>query len=82
MGSRAEAKQEHRTFILRDGTVCAVRPIRPGDASALQRFHSRLSERSIYLRFFDPILHRVCVRARPSCASLSFEWFRLATLWP
>ena len=52
MGSRTETKQEHRTFILEDDTVCPVRTIRPGDASALQRFHGRLSERSIYLRFF------------------------------
>ena len=73
MGSRTEAKQEHRTFILRDSKVCAVRTIRPGEASALQWLHSQLSERSVYLRFFGPILYPECVRTRQSCASLSFE---------
>jgi GNAT superfamily N-acetyltransferase len=35
-----------------DGTSIAYHAIAPDNASALQRFHHRLSERSIYLRFF------------------------------
>jgi GNAT superfamily N-acetyltransferase len=34
-----------------------VRPIRPGDAAALVSLHSRMSERTRYLRFFTPRLH-------------------------
>uniref|UniRef100_UPI000A8B33BC GNAT family N-acetyltransferase n=1 Tax=Cellulosimicrobium cellulans TaxID=1710 RepID=UPI000A8B33BC len=41
--------------VLRDGTTTHVRPIRPGDADALQRFHVGQSERSTYLRFFAPL---------------------------
>ena len=37
---------------LSDGTSVAYHAIAPDNASALQRFHHRLSERSIYLRFF------------------------------
>ena len=41
--------------VLRDGTVARLRPIRPGDAEAIHRFHAGQSEESIYLRFFAPI---------------------------
>ncbi len=41
------------TVTLPDGTVVLTRAIRPSDAPALQRFHARLSERSIYMRFFQ-----------------------------
>lgn len=41
--------------VLRDGTTMHVRPIRPDDADALQRFHTGQSERSTYFRFFAPI---------------------------
>ena len=38
--------------VLRDGSTTHVRPIRPDDAVALQRFQMAQSERSTYLRFF------------------------------
>lgn len=41
--------------VLRDGTTTHVRPIRPGDADALQAFHVAQSETSTYLRFFAPL---------------------------
>ncbi|MGG5258880.1 GNAT family N-acetyltransferase [Phycicoccus avicenniae] len=41
--------------VLRDGTVASVRPIRPDDGDALQRFHNAQSDESIYLRFFAPL---------------------------
>ncbi|MDF8265828.1 bifunctional acetate--CoA ligase family protein/GNAT family N-acetyltransferase [Luteipulveratus flavus] len=41
--------------VLRDGSVAHVRPIRPEDAEALQRFHQSQSEQSVYLRFFAPL---------------------------
>ncbi|HIY24864.1 MAG TPA: GNAT family N-acetyltransferase [Candidatus Brachybacterium merdigallinarum] len=40
---------------LRDGSAAHVRPIRPEDADALQRFHESQSERSLYMRFFAPM---------------------------
>jgi acyl-CoA synthetase (NDP forming)/RimJ/RimL family protein N-acetyltransferase len=39
---------------LRDGHTVRVRPIRPADGSALERFHERQSPESIYFRFFSP----------------------------
>ncbi len=41
--------------VLRDGGVAHVRPIRPQDAEAVQRFHAGQSAESIYLRFFAPL---------------------------
>ncbi|CAM3727265.1 GNAT family N-acetyltransferase [Isoptericola cucumis] len=41
--------------VLRDGTTTHVRPIRPDDAEAIQRFQTGQSERSAYFRFFAPV---------------------------
>ncbi|MEA2514520.1 MAG: hypothetical protein QOJ59_4007 [Thermomicrobiales bacterium] len=45
---------ETGTIALLDGTEVRFRPITSSDFAALQRFHSRLSDRSIYQRFFFP----------------------------
>ena len=37
-----------------DGSVARIRPIRPTDAAAWHSFYTRLSERSIHMRFFAP----------------------------
>jgi len=50
-----DGRGEHRTMVLADGTQVQVREIEPGDAPALQRLVGRLSEQSIYLRFFGPM---------------------------
>jgi len=46
------AAEDSGSVELLDGTSVAYHAIVPDCASALQRFHHRLSERSIYLRFF------------------------------
>jgi GNAT superfamily N-acetyltransferase len=52
-GARAPlAEEDSGSVELLDGTSVAYHAIAPENASALQRFHHRLSERSIYLRFF------------------------------
>src|ERR671921_1511526 len=52
-GARAPlAEEDSGSVELLDGTSVAYHAIAPDNASALQRFHHRLSERSIYLRFF------------------------------
>ena len=43
-----------RTATLRDGTRVHLRPIRPDDGDALVALFGRLSERTIYQRFFTP----------------------------
>lgn len=40
---------------LKDGTQLFMRPIEPRDEGRLRRFHERLSERSVYLRYFSPL---------------------------
>lgn len=40
-------------WTLKDGTEVLIRPIRPEDEPLIVRFHETLSERSIYLRFFN-----------------------------
>ncbi|NUO98320.1 MAG: GNAT family N-acetyltransferase, partial [Nonomuraea sp.] len=40
--------------VLADGGTSHVRPIRPADADRLRSFYSRLSDESIYFRFFGP----------------------------
>jgi RimJ/RimL family protein N-acetyltransferase len=50
--SAAIAEEDSGSVELLDGTSVAYHAIAPDNASALQRFHHRLSERSIYLRFF------------------------------
>jgi acyl-CoA synthetase (NDP forming)/RimJ/RimL family protein N-acetyltransferase len=41
--------------VLVDGGTAHLRPIRPDDADALQRFHVAQSPESVYLRFFAPM---------------------------
>lgn len=42
---------------LSDGIQLRFRPIAPADLAALQRFHDRLSERSVRARFFGVLPH-------------------------
>jgi acetyltransferase len=42
-------------WTLKDGTEVTLRPIRPEDEPLMVKFHESLSERSVYLRYFDPI---------------------------
>ena len=39
---------------LRDGGTCHLRPITPADGDALRHFYARLSDQTIYFRFFGP----------------------------
>ncbi|MCA2215316.1 bifunctional acetate--CoA ligase family protein/GNAT family N-acetyltransferase [Jidongwangia harbinensis] len=40
--------------LLSDGSAVHLRPIRPDDAPAIVEFHSKLSDRTRYLRYFSP----------------------------
>jgi acetyltransferase len=39
----------------KDGSEVTIRPIRPEDEPLLIKFHGKLSERSVYLRYFQPL---------------------------
>jgi RimJ/RimL family protein N-acetyltransferase len=69
MSARVEVRMAAETaesgmLALRDGTIVPYRPITPADREALQRFHTRLSGASIYLRFFGarPFLSEALAR--------------------
>jgi acetyltransferase len=40
---------------MKDGKSVTIRPIRPEDEPAMIGFHKKLSERSVYLRYFQPL---------------------------
>ena len=44
-----------KEWTMKDGTQVTIRPIRPEDEPAMITFHQRLSERSVYLRWFQPL---------------------------
>jgi acetyltransferase len=41
-----------KSWRFEDGTEILIRPIRPDDEPSIARFHARLSERSVYQRYF------------------------------
>ncbi len=43
------------SWTAKDGADVTIRPIRPEDEPMIIRFHERLSERSVYLRYFQPL---------------------------
>jgi acetyltransferase len=44
-----------RPWKTKNGSEVTIRPIRPEDEPLIIRFHERLSERSVYLRYFQPL---------------------------
>ncbi len=42
-------------WTMRDGEQVTIRPIRPEDEPLVIEFHKKLSERSVYLRYFQPL---------------------------
>jgi acetyltransferase len=42
-------------WTMKDGNDVVIRPIRPEDEPLLITFHEKLSERSVYLRYFQPM---------------------------
>ncbi len=43
------------SWVMKDGSHVTIRPIRPEDEPLMIKFHQRLSERSVYLRYFQPL---------------------------
>ncbi|MBC8100381.1 MAG: GNAT family N-acetyltransferase, partial [Armatimonadetes bacterium] len=44
-----------QNWTAKDGETILIRPIRPEDEPLLVKFHERLSERTVYMRFFSPL---------------------------
>ncbi|HKS95369.1 MAG TPA: acetate--CoA ligase family protein, partial [Terriglobia bacterium] len=47
--------QHVSSWTTKDGTTLTIRPIRPEDEPAMVEFHQRLSERSVYMRYFHMV---------------------------
>lgn len=47
--------QHVKPWVLKNGDPVVIRPIRPEDEPQLVRLHQALSERSVYLRYFQPL---------------------------
>jgi acetyltransferase len=45
-----------KPYTTKDGQPITIRPIRPEDEPLLVRFHETLSDRSVYLRYLNPLL--------------------------
>jgi len=75
-------REEHGTITLPEGVDVPVRTIRPDDVPALQRFHSRLSEQTIYLRFFGSIRELSEDKARYFAHIDGVDHFALVALDP
>ncbi len=43
------------TWKMKDGQEVVIRPIRPEDEPLIVDFHQKLSERSVYMRYFQPL---------------------------
>jgi GNAT superfamily N-acetyltransferase len=56
MSTAPSARGPEELFELGDRTKAIIRPITPGDADALIRFHERLSRKSVTSRYFYPHL--------------------------
>ncbi|WP_119069251.1 GNAT family N-acetyltransferase [Rubrobacter indicoceani] len=69
-------------LVLHDGTELKVRPVRPGDAGALQRLVGRLSERTTYLRYFGPMKELGEKKARHFAEVDGYDRFALVALDP
>jgi len=52
---RPYPQQYVRDWTMTDGTQVTIRPIRPEDEPLMIDFHGRLSDRSVYLRYFQPL---------------------------
>ena len=53
---RAYPLQYVKSWQAKDGRQILFRPIRPEDENGLIKFHSTLSDRSVYLRYLQPLL--------------------------
>ncbi|MGB3633296.1 MAG: GNAT family N-acetyltransferase [Rubrobacteraceae bacterium] len=76
------ARDGLQTLALRDGTCVPVREVRPEDASALRRLVERLSEQTIYLRFFGPLKELSEEKARHFAEVDGRDRFALVALAP
>lgn len=77
-----EERGDSRILTLTDGTGVPVRGIRPGDAPALRELHGRLSEHTVYMRYFGPMKELSEPKARHVADANNREGYALVALDP
>src|SRR5829696_1637948 len=77
-----QAGWNDQTLTLPSGVEIPFRVVRPDDAPALQRLHSRCSERTIHLRFFGSMKELSDEKARYFASTDSSDHFGLVALDP
>src|SRR5215203_3048920 len=77
-----QAGWKDQTLTLPSAVEIPFRVVRPEDAPALQRLHSRCSERTIYLRFFGSMKELSDEKARYFASTDSSDRFGLVALDP
>src|SRR5215204_1209344 len=77
-----QAGWKDQTLTLPSAVEIPFRVVRPDDAPALQRLHSRCSERTIYLRFFGSMKELSDEKARYFASTDSSDHFGLVALDP
>ncbi len=75
-------EETEQTLTLPSGVDISVRVVRPDDASALQRVHSRCSKRTIYLRFFGSLEELPDRKAKSFASTDGSDHFGLVALDP
>src|SRR5262245_44519213 len=68
----AQSTDHERLLDLKDGTRVHVRPIRPDDEPRLHEAFARMSERSVYFRFFSP-MKRLRARMAQQLARVDYD---------
>jgi RimJ/RimL family protein N-acetyltransferase len=79
MGAAGNGERETN---LKDGTIVVLRAIRPEDRESLRRFYNRLSQETIFQRFFGPYPDLDEERARYFTEVDGKERFALVALHP
>jgi RimJ/RimL family protein N-acetyltransferase len=74
--------KKNQTLTLLSGVEIPFRVVRPEDAPALQRLHSRCSERTIYLRFFGSMETLSDEKSRYFASTDGVDHFGLVALDP
>lgn len=77
-----EEHGDSRILTLTDGTCVSVREIRPEDAAALRELHGRLSEHTVYMRYFGPKKELPAPKARHVAGANRREGYALVALDP
>lgn len=77
-----EERRDYRMLALTDGKCVPVRGIRPEDAPALRELHGRLSDHTVYMRYFGHMKELSEPKARHVASTNNRDGYALVALDP